>query len=120
MVFPCPGTATDWTVVRVVVRERTEGAGEEKVLLMPPSVLAAVALVPALDPAASLIAVSAVVESVGGLETAFLPKEWCSSGDACSDSLLSEGRLMRDADSDRGVEKDRLPLTAGAGRPDSG
>jgi hypothetical protein len=30
-----PPLATDWIVVRVVVRERTEGAGEEKVLSPP-------------------------------------------------------------------------------------
>jgi len=33
---PAPlGGARDWIVVRVVVRERTEGAGEEKVLSAP-------------------------------------------------------------------------------------
>jgi hypothetical protein len=53
--------------------ERTDGAGEEKVLFPPPSVLAAVALVPAFDAAASLIAVSPVVERVGGLDTGFVP-----------------------------------------------
>lgn len=58
----------DWTVVRVVVMERTDGAGEEKVLLRSPSVRAAVALVPAPDGAWSDIAVSAVVASVGGLD----------------------------------------------------
>jgi hypothetical protein len=63
----------------VVVMERTDGAGEEKVLLPPPSVLAAVALVPAFEPAASLIAVSAVVESVGGLDIPLAPVGFCSS-----------------------------------------
>ena len=66
--FPWPEVATDWTVVRVVAIDRTDGAGEEKVLLGPPSVLAAVALVPALDPVVSLMAVSPVVDSVAGLE----------------------------------------------------
>ncbi len=59
--------------------ERTEGAGEEKVLLPPPSVLAAVALVPVFDAAASLMAVSPVVERVGGLDLALGPDELCSS-----------------------------------------
>ena len=57
-------------------------------LFAPPSVMAAVALVPALDAAASLIAVSPVVERVGGLEILFAPGGLCSSGEACIDSLL--------------------------------
>jgi hypothetical protein len=87
--------------------ERTDGAGEEKVLLPPPSVLAAVPLVPAFDAAASLIAVSPVVERVGGLDTGFIRVEFCSSYDACTDSLLREVELSRDSDNDKGVEKDR-------------
>lgn len=59
--------------------ERTEGAGEEKVLLPPPSVLAAVALVPVFDAAASLMTVSPVVERVVGLDIAFGLGELCSS-----------------------------------------
>lgn len=47
-------------------------------LLAPPSVLAAVALVPALDVAASLIAVSPVVERVGGLDIPLVPGASCS------------------------------------------
>ena len=43
------GGAVDCTVVKVVVNERTDGAGEEKVLFLSPSVLGAVALVPAPD-----------------------------------------------------------------------
>lgn len=82
------GPVTDCTVVSVVVIERTEGAGEEKVLFPPPSVLAAVALVPAFDATASLIAVSPVVDSVGGLDTAFVPLVFCSLCEARTDSLL--------------------------------
>lgn len=41
-------TATDWIVVRVVVRDRTEGAGDEKVL-SPPILPLAVLLVPAME-----------------------------------------------------------------------
>jgi len=41
------GGAEDWMVVRVVVIERTDGAGEENVLFLSPSVLATVILVAA-------------------------------------------------------------------------
>lgn len=45
--------AADWMVVRVVVKERTEGAGEEKVLPSPPPIELrgppTVDLVPAFD-----------------------------------------------------------------------
>jgi hypothetical protein len=46
----------------------TECVGDENVLFLSPSVLAAVAAVPALEFAASEAAVSAVVESVGALD----------------------------------------------------
>jgi hypothetical protein len=59
--------------------ERSDGAGEEKVLFPPPSVRAAVALVPAFDAAASLVAVSPVVERVGGLDMALALDEFCSA-----------------------------------------
>lgn len=69
--------AVDCTVVSVVVNDRTEGAGEEKVLpspppaeLMPPP--AVVAIVPALEYAASESAVSPVVESVGAVDFALV------------------------------------------------
>jgi hypothetical protein len=58
----------DWTVVRVVVIERREGAGEENVLFLSPSVRGAVALVPAPEGAFSEMAVSAVVARVGALD----------------------------------------------------
>jgi hypothetical protein len=59
------GGAVDWTVVNVVVKDRTDGAGDEKVLFLSPSVLAAVALVPAPEGAWSELVVSAVVANVG-------------------------------------------------------
>ena len=62
--------------------ERSDGAGDEKVLLPPPSVLAAVALVPVFDAAASLVVVSPVVERVGGLDTALVPVGFCTAGTA--------------------------------------
>ena len=60
----------DCTVVRVVVMDRRDGVGEENVLLRSPSVLGAVALVPAPDGARSESAVSAVVARVGALDLA--------------------------------------------------
>ena len=62
------GGAALWMVVRVVVIDLTEFAGDENVLFLSPSVFAAVALVPALELAASDAAVSAVVERVGALD----------------------------------------------------
>ena len=59
------GKAAEWIVVSVVVMLRTDAGGEEKTLLWSPSVLAAVAEVPAPDGAWSEIAVSAVVARVG-------------------------------------------------------
>lgn len=94
--------------------ERTDGAGEENVLLAPPSVLAAVALVPAFEPAASLMAVSPVVERVAGLDTAFAPPKFRPLCEACIESLLRVGELSCDPDNDRGVENDGLPLPEGA------
>ncbi len=64
--------AADWMVVRVVVRERTEGAGEEKVLPSPPpfelSAPPAVDLVPAFDCAVSELTVSGFVARVGAAD----------------------------------------------------
>lgn len=59
-----------WTVVRVVVIERSDGSGDENVLFLSPSVLAAVALEWAFEFPASEVEVSAVVESVGALDLA--------------------------------------------------
>ena len=88
-----------------MVKERTDGAGEENVLLAPPSVRAAVALVPALDAAMSLIAVSPLVEMVARLEMALAPDKLCPSGELCTRSLLRPGQLSRDSDDDSGVER---------------
>lgn len=64
--------AADCTVVKVVVNDRTEGAGEENVLPSPPPFELrpppAVAVVPALEYAASDIAVSPFVEIVGAFD----------------------------------------------------
>ena len=64
--------AADWMVVRVVVKERTEGAGEEKVLPSPPPLELrappAVDLVPALEWAVSEFKVSGSVATVGAAD----------------------------------------------------
>lgn len=73
-----PFGAIDWIVVSVVVRERTEGAGEEKVLSAPlrdSSPPLAVRLVPATDDApwdGAVIdrAISWSVETVGAADLA--------------------------------------------------
>jgi hypothetical protein len=84
--------AVDWTVVRVVVMERRDGAGEENVLFLSPSVRAAVALVPAPDGARSDIAVSAVVPSVAGRDLVWI---WLSrEGDR--ERLLCVKELLRE------------------------
>ena len=71
------GAAIDCTVVRVVAMERTDGAGDENVLSLPPSVLVvAVAPVPAPEGAASERAVSACVASVGAFD--LFPPFWLS------------------------------------------
>lgn len=66
--------AADCTVVKVVVNDRTEGAGEENVLPSPPPwVLISpppVANVPALEYPVSEIAVSPLVETVGAFDFA--------------------------------------------------
>lgn len=60
-------------------------------LLAPPSVLGAVALVPVFDAAMSLIAVSPLVEMVARLEMALGPDKLCPSGEVCISSLLRVG-----------------------------
>ena len=98
--------AVDWTVVNVVVMERSEGAGEEKVLLRSPSVRAAVALVPAPDGATSEMAVSAVVPSVAGRDFA---GAWLSlEGEI--ERLLCASELWRDRSGEAGSEKERWPF----------
>ena len=73
----CAGAAIDWTVVRVVAIDRIDGAGDEKVLSLPPSVLVvAVAPVPAPEGAASERAVSACVARVGAFD--LFPPVWLS------------------------------------------
>lgn len=62
----------DCIVVRVVVMLRSDGAGEEKVLSLSPSVRATVLLVPAPDRPVSECVVSAVVASVGARDFGWL------------------------------------------------
>ncbi len=66
--------AEDCMVVSVVVRDRTDGAGDENVLPSPPPLLLelsappAVAAVPAFEGAISELTVSGFVESVGAAD----------------------------------------------------
>jgi hypothetical protein len=66
--------AADCTVVNVVVNDRTDGAGDENVLPSPPPFVLTppptVTVVPALEYAASEIAVSPFVEIVGAADFA--------------------------------------------------
>ena len=97
-------------MVSVVVRDRKDGEGEENVLFLAPSVLAAVALVAAFDAAASDSTVSAVVESVGGRDLELVgPFAWLSC-DAAGEYLLLDRELLRDLCEDSGVWKDRWPV----------
>lgn len=68
----------DCTVVKVVVRDRTDGAGDENVLPSPPPFTPAVARVPAFECAASgsEIAVSPLVDIVAAVD--FAPGPWFS------------------------------------------
>ena len=86
--------------------DRSDGAGEEKVLFRSPSVLGAVALVPAPEGALSEIAVSAVVARVGARDLGCV---WPSC-DIEIECLLCENELCRDRWEERGVEKERWPL----------
>lgn len=79
-------------MVKVVAKERTEGAGEEKVLSLPPSVLAAVALVPTPDGAASDMKVSAFVARVGALDLGWNWLSW----EIETECLLWDKELCRD------------------------
>ena len=100
--------AADWTVVRVVANERTDGAGDENVLPSPPSALAAVPLVPAFDCAASDTAVSPLVDIVGALDLLLVAGGAFPSLEVGRDCLLWAGDCAEE-----GVAKERLPFPAG-------
>lgn len=74
--------AADCTVVKVVAKDRTDGAGDENVLPSPPPCVLmpppAVASVPALEYPASEIAVSPFVEMVGAFDLALVAGTGCS------------------------------------------
>lgn len=95
-------------MVKVVVRDRTEGAGEENVLSLPPSVFAAVPLVPAFENAASDAAVSPFVDTVGAAD--FIPLGGGPSCDGGTELLLAVEAVYPDLSDERGSEKDRWPL----------
>lgn len=91
-----------------MVKDRTDGAGDEKVLSLPPSVFAAVALVPAFENAASDVAVSPFVETVGAADL----DSFCGgpSCDSVNDVLLADDTVYLALCDSSGVEKDRCPL----------
>lgn len=86
--------AADCIVVKVVVSDRTDGAGEENVLpspaLMPTELTVApnVAVVPAFDVAASELTVSAFVAKVGAVDLLLMVGACFPSCDAGKDTLL--------------------------------
>lgn len=97
----------------MVVRERTEGAGDENVLPSPPPlelIPPAVALVAAFDCAASERAVSPFVERVGAVDFALAVGSCCSSLEAGRDCWLSETEVYLALVEERGVEKDTFPF----------
>lgn len=106
----------DWTVVKVVANERTEGAGDEKVLSRPPSVLAAVALVPTPEGAASDMIVSAFVARVGALDFGWISPSW----EAETECLLWDSELCRDRWDEMGVERETWGGWEGSGRDERG
>ena len=89
--------AVDCIVVKVVVIERTDGAGEENVLPSPPPTPLelipppSVAVVPALEGAASELIVSGFVDSVGAIDLLSMVGGFCPSFDTGSDTLLRVG-----------------------------
>jgi len=89
--------AVDWIVVRVVVIERTEGAGDEKVLPSPPAscvlmVPPPVVTVPALDLPVSEFMVPGFVAIVGAMDFAPRVRETWSSAEVVKDCRLSGRR----------------------------
>lgn len=78
-----------------MVSDRSEGAGDEKVLFSSPSVLVAVALVPVLDCAVSDWVVSPLVDSVGAVDLALVMGWPFASWERGSDCLLGEGEAKR-------------------------
>ena len=88
-------------VVSVVVRERTECAGDEKVLsLATPPV---VAVVPAFDGAISELTVSGFVDTVGAVDLLLMVGAGWPSLDAGRDSLLCDGDILLTLRPDGGV-----------------
>ena len=85
----------DCIVVKVVVMDRRDGAGEEKVLSRSPSVRGMVLDVPVPD-----TVVSAVVPNVGALDFGWL----CASCERVVEFFLRESELYRDGGSDKGAE----------------
>lgn len=103
-------------MVRVVVRDRTDGAGDENVLPSPAltplelTVAPNVAVVPAFEVAASELTVSAFVAKVGAVDLLPMVGACCPSWDPGKDILLRDGDMLLTLRPDGGVQKERWPL----------
>lgn len=101
--------AADCIVVRVVVRERTDGVGDEKVLPSPPPLPLelkappAVTVVSAFEYAASELIVSGFVDTVGAADLLPIVGGGCPSFESGSDNLLCEGETSLILRPDGGV-----------------
>lgn len=108
--------AVDWIVVRVVVSERTEGVGDEKVLPSPPPLLfelrapLTVATVSAFEYAVSELMVSGFVDMVGAVDLLPMVGGGCPSFESGSENLLCDGETSLMLRPDGGVWKERWPL----------
>jgi len=91
--------AVDCMVVSVVVRDRTEGAGDENVLPSPPPAPREltpppnVAVVPALEWAFSELTVSGLVAMVGAADLLLMVGGFCPSLEPGRDVLLCKGEV---------------------------
>lgn len=89
--------AADCIVVRVVVKERTDGVGDEKVLPSPPptpfelNAPPAVTLVSAFEYPASELIVSGLVDTVGAADLFPMVGGVCPSLETGRDNLLCDG-----------------------------
>ena len=97
--------ADDCMVVSVVVRERTECVGDEKLLSLtaPPVVI----VVPALEGAVSELSVSGLVDTVGAADLVLLVGAGWPSLEAGRDSLLCDGETLLILRPDGGVWNDK-------------
>lgn len=105
--------ADDCIVVSVVVKDRTDGAGEENVLPSPPplppalNVPPTVPVVPVFDGAVSELTVSGFVDKVGAVDLLLMVGACWSSLETGRDTLLCERDALLTLRPDGGVQKER-------------